>query len=113
MDYARPDNPADVPSAGEAAALVGRLLSRQAELSAEQAKVSAELAALLPIALDPVPLTPPQRLLTPEEAAAMVGIEPRQLARLTRDKPCRRKLGHKTIRYEEAGLRRLLLRKAS
>ncbi len=46
------------------------------------------------------------RLLTPEEAARLLGVEVSWLSRHRRRLPFARKLSHKTVRYSEAGLRK-------
>lgn len=48
----------------------------------------------------------PDRLLTPAEAAAALGVTIQWLHRHSKQLPFARKLGHKTLRFSEAGLRR-------
>jgi hypothetical protein len=82
-----------------------------ADLFARRAKASADLAgSLASLSAEPKPV---ERMLTPDEAAKVASIEPRQLARITEGQPFRRKMGHRTIRYDEAGLRRWLNRRAA
>jgi predicted DNA-binding transcriptional regulator AlpA len=50
------------------------------------------------------------RLLTAAEAAALVGLTVDQLKR-RRSLPFRKKVGHRTVRYSERGIRRWLERK--
>jgi hypothetical protein len=54
-----------------------------------------------------VPAAPEaDRMLTPDEAAALCGLPRRYLLRATRGKPFRRDFSRKRIRFSEAGLRR-------
>jgi predicted DNA-binding transcriptional regulator AlpA len=76
-----------------------------------------ELARLQALALarltrpDETPRSEPDdRLLTAEEAAALSGLTVVQLK--TRKLPFRRKIGHRTVRFSERGLR-VWLRRAS
>lgn len=51
---------------------------------------------------------PPDRLLTPVEAARIAGVTPRWIYDHTRGMKFRRDLSRKSIRIEEAGFRRWL-----
>src|SRR5262249_8356307 len=54
----------------------------------------------------PTPPDEPDRLLTAEETAQLIGVEPKWLPR--KRLPFARKLSHKVVRYSEAGLTRWL-----
>lgn len=54
------------------------------------------------------PTAPPDRLLTSEEAATMLGVDVRWLYRRADKLPFTRKLGPRTLRFSEAGIRRWL-----
>jgi predicted DNA-binding transcriptional regulator AlpA len=47
-----------------------------------------------------------EKLLTPEEAAEIIGVDKKWLYAHTKGLPFRRKLSHKAIRFSEPGLRR-------
>lgn len=55
---------------------------------------------------DPISTPAPDRLLTPEEAAALLGVKVRWLYRHAVDFTFTRKLSRKVLRFHEAGLRR-------
>lgn len=48
----------------------------------------------------------PPRLLTPEQAAEIIGVNPKWVLRNTKGVRFRRDLSRKVVRFEEAGLRR-------
>jgi len=50
----------------------------------------------------------PERLLTPEEAAGLIGVKKEWLYRHSRQLPFTRRLSRKKIRFNEAGLKRWL-----
>lgn len=57
----------------------------------------------------PLPTAPPptsDRLLTPEEAASLLGVTPTWLIRRAKRLPFSRPLSRKILRFSEAGLRR-------
>jgi hypothetical protein len=54
------------------------------------------------------PPTEPDRLLTPEEAAEIMGVSPRWLRRRAKALPFARRLSRKALRFSETGLRRYL-----
>jgi Helix-turn-helix domain len=54
------------------------------------------------------PQSEPDRLLSPEEAAALMGVSPRWLRRRAKALPFARRLSRKALRFSEVGLRRFL-----
>jgi len=52
--------------------------------------------------------SPPDRLLTTQEASELLGVSPRWLSRRASKLPFTRRLSRKAIRFSEAGLRRWL-----
>ncbi len=53
----------------------------------------------------------PDQLLTPEEAASILGVTPRWLYRHAKRLPFTRRISRKALRFSEAGLRRWLAAK--
>ena len=80
--------------------LLGRLL-----LEIPATTPTPELTALAPRDAD-------TKLLKPVQAADVAQMSVRMLHRLTRGQEFHRRVGHRTIRYEEAGLQRWLRRRA-
>ena len=83
-----------------------------AALAAELATAQAALAARATEALTSPPCSPSareeDRLLTPRETAAILGVKPRWLYTHANKLPFARRLSRKVLRFEEAGLRRWL-----
>jgi predicted DNA-binding transcriptional regulator AlpA len=71
-----------------------------------RAVVREEIAAALSNGDHPAPEK--ERLLTPDEAAAMIGVDKKWLYRHSKQLPFIRRLSKKNIRFNEAGLRRWL-----
>jgi hypothetical protein len=73
------------------------------------AQCAALLAAIGARLASPVPTVPPptsDRLLTPDEAASLLGVTPAWLIRRAKRLPFARPLSRKVIRFSEAGLQR-------
>lgn len=94
-------------------------LERRA-VDAERLGASAPVASVLRTVLadmrivDGVTLADPDdRLLTVPEAASLLHVSPWWLYRKARSLPFARKLGRRTLRFSEKGLRRWLLRQAA
>jgi hypothetical protein len=106
-------NPVSVPSLAELLAHPERvkglprpvLAGLLAQLSAVGATIGAEIANGDD---HDRPATPaePDRLLTPDEAAKIMGVDAKWLVRHSRQYRFAKKLGHRTIRFSELGLRR-------
>jgi hypothetical protein len=60
---------------------------------------------------EPMAVEPKDRLLTPDEAAALLGVTPASLRRNWRRYRFARKLSRKTLRFSETGLRRWIAAK--
>lgn len=88
-----------MPAVTDLPALIGRL----AQLHA------LALARLLHPA-EPAPVVESDRLLSAEEASALCGLTPHQLK--SRRLPFKRRIGHRTIRFSERGLRVWLRRQS-
>jgi predicted DNA-binding transcriptional regulator AlpA len=69
--------------------------------------VREELAAALSNGADR-PAAEKERLLTPDEAAALIGVDKKWLYRHSKQLPFIRRLSKKNVRFSEAGLRRWL-----
>jgi predicted DNA-binding transcriptional regulator AlpA len=69
--------------------------------------VREEIAAALSNGVDH-PAAEKERLLTPDEAAAMIGVDKKWLYRHSKQLPFIRRLSKKNIRFNEAGLKRWL-----
>jgi predicted DNA-binding transcriptional regulator AlpA len=69
--------------------------------------VREEIAAALFNGVDH-PAAEKERLLTPDEAAAMIGVDKKWLYRHSKQLPFIRRLSKKNIRFNEAGLKRWL-----
>lgn len=78
--------------------LLVRLAGLQPVLLAQAVSASAKQ--------DGQPAVEADRLLSPEEAARLLGVEVSWLYRHRRRLPFARKLSHKTLRFSEAGLRK-------
>jgi predicted DNA-binding transcriptional regulator AlpA len=87
---------------GRIATLIGLVRLFEARL------VRSELQLSEPPRSSVSPEEPSDRLLTPQEAARMLGVTVPWLHRRSRKLPFARKLSHKVIRYSEAGIRRYL-----
>jgi len=83
-----------------------------AEVAAVQAQLAAHLAAHpITVGAAPTVQSRPQadasdRLLTPKETAAVLGVSVQWLYRRSKSLPFARKLSSKALRFSEAGLRR-------
>jgi len=84
--------------------LLTELAARQNQLAALQITLVAQLMAATNG--QPAPPAEGDRLLTAEEVAPILGLAPEQVGR--RKFPFRRKLGHRTVKYSAAGLRKWL-----
>ena len=74
--------------------------------------VREEIAAALSNGIDH-PAAEKERLLTPDEAAALIGVDKKWLYRHSKQLPFIRRLSKKNIRFNEAGLKRWLARENS
>jgi len=77
-------------------------------LIVQAAAVLAVLGAGLTVPIEQPQPEPDDRLLTADEASALSGLTVRQLK--TRRLPFRRRIGHRTVRFSERGLRAWLRR---
>jgi predicted DNA-binding transcriptional regulator AlpA len=91
--------------AAERAALLGKALVAVSVLAAAPA-IAVNGNGATPPASEPRP--EPDRTLDLAEAATLLGVKPAWLTRHARTLPFTRKLGHRTVRYSEAGIRRWL-----
>jgi excisionase family DNA binding protein len=102
------------PSLGELAADPSRVAEIPPEavpgLLAQAAAVQAALAVRLVVPSRPAPVTPAEtdRLLTPAEAATMLGVAVPWLYRHANRLPFTRRLSRRTLRFSEAGVKRWL-----
>jgi predicted DNA-binding transcriptional regulator AlpA len=100
---ADPTRLADLPPQEATAALV--------ELAAIQTALAARLHASTPQATRAADREPVDRLLKPEEAAECMGVTLRWLYRRADKLPFARRLGRKTLRFSEAGMRQYMAEK--
>jgi len=103
VDLARdPERTADVP--------LSAVPSLMAQAAALQAALAARLAGVSITSDEPVGAHAPdaERLLTPPEAAALLGVTVTWLYRHAGRLPFARRLSRKALRFSEAGLRRWL-----
>lgn len=100
---ANPSTASEVPT-HEIPALVAELASEQATLSALQGVLTARLLASQDTA--PALAESADRLLTAEQAAAILGVTKRWVERRARRLPFARRLSAHAVRYSESGLRR-------
>jgi len=103
VDLARdPERTADVP--------LSAVPSLMAQAAALQAALAARLAGISITPNEPVGAHAPdvERLLTPPEAAALLGVTVTWLYRHAGRLPFARRLSRKALRFSEAGLRRWL-----
>lgn len=83
-----------------------------AELALLQAQLVGRLQALAPSSRWDEPETKPDRLLTPAETAAAMGMTVRWLYRHASQLPFTRRLSRRALRFSEAGLRAYMAGKA-
>lgn len=100
---ADPSRVADV-SAPDAVVLMG-------SLGALMQLLAARAVSGVPAQLAPTPASPPDRLLTPREAATRLSVEVRWLYRHADQLPFTRRLGPRTLRFSEAGIARYMVEK--
>jgi predicted DNA-binding transcriptional regulator AlpA len=99
---ANPSTASEVPI-HQIPALVAKLASAQATLSALQGVLTARMLASHDNAATEEPA---DRLLTAEQAAAILGVTKRWVQRRARRLPFARRLSAHAVRYSESGLRR-------